>query len=172
MNWNVCAITGSEMTNDYHRPFDPRADAHLGGGKWHQKGVLLHDERAMQAQQRCGWSCGHPQSSFNRSEQGQRRHVGERREREDGHQHGRWQVQVRLSDRQQRVLLSAGAIVIVFMARPAGRRVQIDAFFGGGCVMVGFVIVSVPIRMLMGDRLDRGVRRRGITRFARGQPHA
>ena len=137
-------------------------------------GVLLHDERAVQVQQRCRWSCGHPQSSFNRPEGGQRRRIGECRKREDGYQHGRWQVQARLGDGQQRVLFAAVAVVIVIiMAGPARRRAWLDAFVGScGCVMVGFVIVAAPGRMFMGYVLDRGVRFRGIARFARGQPHA
>ena len=127
----------------------------------------------MQAQQRRGWSCGHPQSSFDRSEPRQRRRRVERGEREDGRQPGRRQLRVRLGDRQQRVVVAAGAVVVVVMAGSTRRRTLISAFVGiCGGVVVRLVAGAAPGRVGVGNLPNRSGGLRGIARLARREPHA
>jgi hypothetical protein len=134
---------------------------------------LLHDERAMQAQKRCLRSFDDALFPVQAPEKGRRKHIsGQGPVKNGDHRWGR-QLDSRLLDREHHpAVLAAVAVVLVITRRTRLGRVIVP-IVGRRAVLVlivGGVIVTRPVGVNTGQRLDLAIRSRSLARDACAEP--
>ena len=134
---------------------------------------LLHDERAVLAQKRCLRSFDDAQLPVQTPEKSWRKHISGQGPVENGDDHGRWQLDGRLLDREHHPAVLAAVAVVLVVARRARLGGVIVHIVGRRPVlvlMVSRVIVTCAVGMHMGQRLALAIRSRSLARDAFAEP--